>query len=80
MSNLKTELFQQNWARICEDQQRQDFLDSLYIQYGRDKADHPMHNLYTGLYQQWLADGNSCDDAVSSGDVLGDLCPSSVSV
>jgi hypothetical protein len=39
-----------------------------------------MHSLYTGLYQQWLADGNSCDDAVSSGDVLGDLCPSSVSV
>ena len=80
MSNQVTELDRQNWVRVSEDQQRQDFLDSLYIQYGRDKAEHPMHSLYTGLYQQWVADGNSSDGAVSGGDVLGDLSPSSVSV
>ena len=59
MTNPKTEVFQQNWARICADQQRQDFLDLLYVQYGRDKTDHPMYSLYTGLYQQWVADGLS---------------------
>ena len=80
MSNQVTELDRQNWARVCEDQQRQDFLDSLYIQYGRDKADHPMHSLYTGLYQQWVADGRPSDGAVCDGDVLGDLPPSSVPV
>lgn len=80
MTNSKTELFQQNWARICEDQQRQDFLDSLYIQYGRDKKDHPMCNLYTGLYQQWVADGKPFGGAVSGSGVLGDLSPSSMSV
>ncbi len=66
--------------RVTEDQQTQDFLDSLYIQYGRDKADHPMHSLYTGLYQQWVADGRPSDDSVLDGDVLGDLSPSSVPV
>ena len=80
MSNQVTELDRQNWVRVSEDQQRQDFLDSLYIQHGRDKAEHPMHSLYTGLYQQWVADGKPLDGAVSGGDVLGDLSPSSVSV
>jgi hypothetical protein len=75
-----TELDRQNWARVCQDQQRQDFLDSLYIQYGRDKKDHPMHSLYTGLFQQWVADGRPSDGAVRNGDVLGDLSPGSVSV
>lgn len=70
----------QAWARVCEDQQRQDFLDSLYIQYGRDKSDHPAHSLYTGLYQQWIADGRPANGAVRNGDVLGDLSPSSVPV
>ena len=80
MTNSKIELFQQNWAHICEDQQRQDFLDSLYIQDGRDKADHPMHSLYTGLYQQWLADGCPTDSAVRDGGVLGDLRTGDLSV
>lgn len=80
MSSQITELDRQNWARVCQDQQRQDFLDSLYIQYGRDKKEHPMYSVYTGLYQQWLADGKPTDGAVSGGGVLGDLCPSSVPV
>ena len=80
MSNQITELDRQNWARVCKDQQRQDFLDSLYLQYGRDKKNHPMYSVYTGLYQQWIADGQPSVGAVSGGSVLGDLSPSSVSV
>ena len=80
MSSQVTELDRQNWARVCQDQQRQDFLDLLYIQYGRDKKEHPMYSVYTGLYQQWLADGKPADGDVSGGGVLGDLCPSSVPV
>lgn len=80
MSYQITELDRQNWARVYQDQQRQDFLDSLYIRYGRDKKDHPMHSLYTGLYQQWIADGSPSDGSVCDGDVLGDLSPGSVSV
>ena len=80
MSYQITEQDRQAWARVCEDQQRQDFLDSLYIQYGRDKKDHTLHSLYTGLFQQWVADGRPSDGAVRNGDVLGDLFPSSVPV
>lgn len=78
MSSQITELDRQNWARVCEDQQRQDFLDSLYLQYGRDKKDSPMYSVYTGLYQQWIADGQSPVGSVPGGGVLGDLSPSSV--
>lgn len=80
MSYQTTELDRQNWARVCQDQQRQDFLDSLYIQYGRDKKDHPMHSLYTGLFQQWVADGRPSDGSVCNGDVLGYMSPGSVPV
>ena len=34
---------------------RQRFLDKLYVQAGRDKKDSPMHCLYTGLYQEYVA-------------------------
>jgi len=37
------------------DQKRHDDLEALYLQDGRDKPDHPMHGLYTGLYQAYLA-------------------------
>lgn len=37
------------------DQKRYDDLEALYLQDGRDKLDHPMHCLYTGLYQAYLA-------------------------
>lgn len=80
MSSQITELDRQNWAKVCEDQQRQDFLDSLYLQYGRDKKDSPMYSVYTGLYQQWIADGKPPVGSVSGGGVLGDLSPSSLSV
>jgi hypothetical protein len=36
-----------------DEQLRQDFLDDLYRRSGRDRKDHPMHSLYTGLYQEW---------------------------
>lgn len=69
------------WARVQEDQRRADFLDSLYLQDGRDAKDHPLHSLYTGLYIQWVADEpDASDRAVPGSDVLGDLCPSSVPV
>ena len=28
------------------------YLDKLYTEDGRDKKSHPMHGLYTGLFQQ----------------------------
>ena len=37
------------------DQQRYDELEALYVKYGRDKRDHPMYSLYTGLYRAYLA-------------------------
>lgn len=33
------------------EEQRQAFLERLYIASGRDKAEHPLHGLYTGLKQ-----------------------------
>ena len=42
---------QQAVARVLHDQARQDALDCLFVEDGRDKKDHPMYSLYTGLYQ-----------------------------
>lgn len=36
-----------------EQQARQDWLDELYLLSGRDRPNHPMHCLYTGLYLEW---------------------------
>lgn len=36
-----------------EQQARQDLLDDLYRRSGRDRKEHPMHALYTGLWQEW---------------------------
>lgn len=36
-----------------EQQARQDLLDDLYHRSGRDRKNHPMHALYTGLWQEW---------------------------
>ena len=44
----------QAWERVCSDQARVDFLESLYVQDGRDVPTHPLHCLYTGLHQQYL--------------------------
>ena len=38
-----------------EQHQRQELLEQLYIQSGRDRKHHPQHSLYTGLYQEWTA-------------------------
>lgn len=35
-----------------EQQQRQDFLEALYLADGRASKDHPMHGLYTGLFDR----------------------------
>lgn len=40
---------------VLLDQQRYDELQALYVKDGRDKRDHPMYGLYTGLYQAYLA-------------------------
>lgn len=32
---------------------RQQLLDDLYRRDGRDRRGHPMHALYTGLWQHW---------------------------
>ena len=40
---------------VLLDQKRYDELEALYIKDGRDKRDHPMYALYTGLYQAYLA-------------------------
>jgi hypothetical protein len=42
------------WARVCVDDTRARFLDRLYVQDGRDRPEHPLHSLYTGLYQQYI--------------------------
>lgn len=36
-----------------EQQVRQDLLDDLYLRSGRDRKGHPMHAVYTGLWQEW---------------------------
>lgn len=38
-----------------EQQARQDVLDALYLLDGRDRPDHPMHAVYTGLAQQYTS-------------------------
>ena len=40
---------------VLLDQKRYDELEVLYVKDGRDKRDHPMYSLYTGLYQAYLA-------------------------
>lgn len=42
-------------ASVLLDQKRYDELEALYVKDGRDKPDHPMYALYTGLYQAYLA-------------------------
>ncbi len=45
---------------IEEDRERVKFLEALYIADKRDSVDHPMHGLYTGLYQQYLKEQKQC--------------------
>jgi len=39
---------------IKEDQERQQKLEELYEKDGRHDPSHPMHCLYTGLWQEYL--------------------------
>ena len=39
---------------VERDRQRVIKMDQLYIEDGRHRKDHPMHGLYTGLYQSSL--------------------------
>lgn len=43
--------YQPEWRQ--EDEQRVRSLECLYIIDQRDKADHPLHHTYTGLWQQY---------------------------
>jgi len=43
--------YQPEWR--VEDEQRVRSLECLYIIDQRDKPDHPHHNTYTGLWQQY---------------------------
>jgi hypothetical protein len=39
-----------------EELKRQERLERLYVEDGRDNPEHPFHALYTGLHQQTLND------------------------
>ena len=50
-------------------QQRQDDLDALYRAAGRDRKEHSMYGLYTGLHREWsgaYAEGASTGSAATS--------------
>ncbi len=47
---------------------RQQYLDWLYRQDGRFAKNHPMHGLYTGLFQDRLRDLLRYDMKVAIGD------------
>lgn len=38
---------------------KQALLEELYMKDGRHEKDHPMHGLYTGLYQEHISKGDS---------------------
>jgi hypothetical protein len=42
------------WVKVVEDQARYEYLEELYRKSGRGEVGHPMHSLYTGLYQEEL--------------------------
>ena len=44
--------YQKEW--IEEDRQRVMTMDTLYIEDGRHRPDHPKHGVYTGLHQEIL--------------------------
>ena len=41
-----------NWS-VKKEQQKQDFLEHMYNCAGRQNKNHPMHRLYTGLWQDF---------------------------
>ena len=55
------------WVGVVEDQKRYEYLEELYRRSGRDQVGHPMHSLYTGLYQEAL--GGVAVKAANAGEV-----------
>jgi hypothetical protein len=53
------------WVKVVEDQARYEYLEELYRKSGRGEVGHPMHSLYTGLYQEEL--GRVAVEAVDAG-------------
>lgn len=51
MSKTVEQIRQEAVASVLREQARQDALDRLFVEDGRDKPDHPMYALYTGLFQ-----------------------------
>lgn len=41
-----------NWS-VAKEQQRSEFMEHMYHCAKRDHKDHPMHGLYTGLWQDF---------------------------
>jgi hypothetical protein len=55
-------------ADIAEQDARMEYLDILYLIYGREAPGHPQHGLYTGLVAKRSADLLAADrQAVASG-------------
>jgi hypothetical protein len=67
MSELIETTCKAPWERVVEDQKRYEYLEELYRKSGRDQVGHPMHSLYTGLYQEAL--GGVAVEAVQAGEV-----------
>lgn len=51
MSKTVDEIRKEAVASVLHEQARQDALDRLFVEDGRDKKEHPLYALYTGLYQ-----------------------------
>jgi len=67
MSELIETTCKAPWVRVVEDQARYEYLEELYRKSGRGEVGHPMHSLYTGLYQEAL--GGVAVEAVDAGEV-----------
>ena len=67
MSELIETTCKAPWVSVVEDQARYEYLEELYRKSGRDQVGHPMHSLYTGLYQESL--GGVAVEAVHAGQV-----------
>ena len=65
MSELTETICKASWERVMEDQARYEYLEELYGKSGRSEVGHPMHSLYTGLYQEEL--GRVAVKAVDAG-------------
>ena len=67
MSELIETTCKAPWVKVVEDQKRYEYLEELYRKSGRDQLGHPMHALYTGLYQEAL--GGVAVKSVDAGEV-----------